>query len=245
MIVLRDEKRIAQLARIGQIASLVGLLALVAGLLVIFLGNNPNIFLYQLAGLVIGFALSQVGLYLSQRYLRRPRPDQVLDKAAGKLARKDGRLYHYLLPAPHVLLLPVGVVVLVAKYQSGRISVQGDRWTQAGIGMRRFFGREWLGNPTREAEAQAAKVAAMIKAAAPAADVPVLPVIVFTTENIPSLDVKESRIPATHFSKLAAVLRQQTQALKPLPKADYDAVRAAFDAKAAHLLEATVDADAE
>ena len=50
MIVLRDEKRIAQLARIAQIASLVGLLALVAGLLVIFLGENPNIFLYQLAG---------------------------------------------------------------------------------------------------------------------------------------------------------------------------------------------------
>ena len=45
MIVLRDEKRIAQLARIAQIASLVGLLALVAGLLVICLGENPNIFL--------------------------------------------------------------------------------------------------------------------------------------------------------------------------------------------------------
>ena len=246
MIVLRDEKRIAQLARIAQIVSLVGRLALVAGLLVIFLGENPNIFLYQLGALVFGFGLSQIGLYLSQRYLRRPRPDQVLDKAAGKLARKDGRLYHYLLAAPHVLLLPVGVVVLVAKYQGGRISVQGDRWTQGGIGMRRFFGREGLGNPTREAEAQVARMTAMIKEAAPnAAGVPVLPVIVFTTENIPSLDVKESRIPATHFSKLSAVLRQQTQTLKPLPKADYDALRAAFDAKAAHLLEATIDADAE
>ena len=245
MIVLRDEKRIAQLARIGQIASLVGLLALVAGLLVIFLGNNPNVFLYQLAGLVIGLVLSQVGLSLSHRYLRRPRPDQVLDKAAGKLARKDGRLYHYLLPAPHVLLLPVGVVVLVAKYQSGRISAQGDRWTQAGIGMRRFIGREGLGHPTREAEAQVAKMTAMIKEAAPTADVPVIPVIVFTTENIPSLDVKESRLPATHYAKLSTVLRQQTQSLKPLAKADYDAVRAAFDAKDAHLLEATVDADAE
>jgi hypothetical protein len=41
------------------------------------------------------------------------------------------------------------------------------------------------------------------------------------------------------------VLRQQTQTLKPLPRADYDALRAAFDAKAAHLLEETVDADAE
>jgi hypothetical protein len=246
MKVLRDEKRIAQLARLGQIASLLGLLALVAGLLFIFMSDNPNVFLYQLVALVVGFGLSQVGLYLAHRYLRRPRMDQVLDKSAGKFARKDGRLYHYLLPAPHVLLLPVGVVVLVAKYQGGRISVQGDRWTQGGIGMRRFFGREGLGNPTREAETQAAKMTAMIEAVAPAAaDVPVLPVIVFTMPNLETLDLKESRIPATHAAKLSVVLRQQTQTLKPLPRADYDALRAAFDAKAAHLLEETVNADAE
>ena len=321
MIVLRDEKRIARLARAAQIISLVGLLVLVAGLLIIFFSRDTRIFLFQLAALVIGFALSQVGLYLSHRYVRRPRPDQVLDKAAGKFARKDGRLYHYLLPAPHVLLLPTGVVVLLAKYQNGQISAHGDQWRQAGLGMRRYFGREglgnptreaeamtakvaalvkeaaptadvpvlpaphvlllpagvvvllakyqngqisahgdqWrqaglgmrryfgregLGNPTREAEAMTAKVAALVKEAAPTADVPVLPVIVFTTQNIDNLDVKESRIPATHFSKLSAVLRQQTMGLKPLPRADYEAVRAAFDAKATHLLEETVDADA-
>ncbi len=244
MIVLRDEKRIARLARAAQIISLVGLLVLVAGLLIIFFSRDTRIFLFQLAALVIGFALSQVGLYLSHRYVRRPRPDQVLDKAAGKFARKDGRLYHYLLPAPHVLLLPTGVVVLLAKYQNGRISAHGDQWRQAGLGMRRYFGREGLGNPTREAEAMTAKVAALVKEAAPSAEVPVLPVIVFTTQNIDDLDVKESRIPATHFSKLSAVLRQQTMGLKPLPRADYEAVRAAFDAKATHLLEETVDADA-
>jgi len=244
MIVLRDEKRIARLARTAQIISLVGLLVLVAGLLIIFFSRDPRVFLFQLAALVIGFALSQVGLYLSHRYVRRPRPDQVLDKAAGKFARKDGRLYHYLLPAPHVLLLPTGVVVLLAKYQNGNISAHGDQWRQAGLGLRRYFGREGLGNPTREAEAMTAKIAALVKEAAPSAEVPVLPVIVFTTQNVDNLDVKESRIPATHFSKLSPVLRQQTMGLKPLPRADYEAVRAAFDAKATHLLEETVDADA-
>ena len=249
MIVLRDEKRIAQLARVGQITSLVGLLVLVGGLLIIFFSQNPNIFLFQLAALVVGFALSQVGLGLSHRYVRRPRMDQVLDRSVGKFARKDGRLYHYLLPAPHVLLLPSGVVVLLAKYQTGRISAQGDQWRQTGLGLRRYFGRESLGNPTREVEKQTAKVAALIEAAAPTAgDVPILPVIVFTTPNLDSLEVKESRIPATHAAKLSAVLRQHTTTWKPLPKADYDAVRAAFDAQAGHLLEERVedsgDADA-
>lgn len=241
MIVLRDEKRIAQLARLGQYVSLAGLLVLVAGLLIIFFSQNPNVFLFQLAALGVGFALSQVGLHLSHRYVRRPRIDQVLDKASGKFGRKDGRLYHYLLPAPHVLLLPIGVVVLVAKYQTGRISAQGDQWRQTGLGLRRYIGREGLGNPTREAEAMVAKMKAMLQEVAPSADIPVLPVIVFTTEKLEGLDVKESRIPATHFSKLSAVLRQQTQGLKPLPPGDYEAVRAAFDATAAHLLEETVD----
>ena len=92
MKVLRDEKRIAKLARLGQIASLLGLVALVVGLLFIFMSENPNVFLYQLVALVVGFGLSQVGLYLAHRYLRRPRMDQVLDKSAGKFARKDSRL---------------------------------------------------------------------------------------------------------------------------------------------------------
>lgn len=243
MIVLRDEKRIARLGRLAQLTSLAGLAVLVVGLLFIFFSTDPIVFVYQLAALVVGYVLSQVGLFLAHRYLRRPRPDQAIDKAAGKFARRDGRLYHYLLPAPHVLLLPSGLVVLVAKYQSGRITAQGDTWTQKGLGMRRYFGREGLGNPSREAAAQVAKMAAFVEEAAPeAADAPILPVIVFTVPNIDSLDVKESRIPAAHISKLSPALRGATAQLKPLPQAQYNALRAALDARAAHLLEETVDA---
>ncbi len=242
MVVLRDEKRIAQLARLAQILSFAGLGALVAGLLFVFLSEDPNVFYYQLIALVVGFTLSQIGLHFAHRYLRQPRMDETLDKAAGKFAKRDGRLYHYLLPAPHVLLLPAGVAVLTAKFQNGRISAEGDNWRQAGLGLRRFFGRETLGNPSREAEAQTAKVTAFIEEHAPAAaGVPVFPIIVFTSPNIASLEVKESRIPAVHASKLSGALRQRTINLKPMPREQYDALRAAFDARAEHLIEAQVD----
>lgn len=246
MIVLRDEKRIARLARLAQIFSFLGLGILVAGLLFIFLSENPNVFLFQLVALVGGFVFSQIGLHFAHRYLRRPRMDQVLDKAAGKYARRDGRLYHYLLPAPHVLLLTTGVAVLTAKFQTGRITANGDTWQQTGLGMRRFFGREGLGNPTREAEEQAAKMVAYIKEHAPAAaDAPVFPIIVFTAPNIASLEVKESRIPAVHAAKLSGALRQRSINLKPLPQEQYNALRAAFDAPAAHLIEETVETSEE
>ena len=247
MIVLRDEQRIARLGRLAQILSLAGLGALVVGLVIIFVfDDQANVFLYQLLALLVGYSLSQIGLHYAHRYLRQPRMDVVLDRAASKFARKDGRLYHYLLPAPHVLLLPTGVAVLTAKFQNGRISANGDNWQQTGLGMRRFFGREGLGNPTREAEAQVGKMAEFILEHAPAAaNAPLFPIIVFTAQNIAALDVKESRVPAVHASKLSGALRQQSINLKPLPKEQYDALRAAFDAQAVHLLETTVEESGE
>jgi hypothetical protein len=136
--------------------------------------------------------------------------------------------------------------VLNAKFQTGKISAQGDAWRQTGLGMRRFFGRENLGNPTREVEAMTARMQAFIQENAPAAaGAPLFPIIVFTAKNVDELDVKESRIPAVHASKLTSALRQYTINLKPLPRADYEALRAAFDAKAGHLIEAQVDESAE
>jgi hypothetical protein len=242
MVILRDDKRIARLARLAQLLSLGGLAALVVGLLFIFISDDPNVFLYPLGALVVGYTLSQIGLHLAHRYLRQPRMDQVLDRAVSKAARNDGRLYHYLLPAPHVLLLSTGIFVLVAKFQTGRISADGDAWTQAGLGLRRFFGREGLGNPTREAEAQTAKLAEFLKKAAPdVAGVPIFPIIVFTAQNIENLDVKGSRIPAMHHSKLNTYLRQQKDKQKSLQRADYESLKAAFDAQGAHLIEATAE----
>jgi hypothetical protein len=238
MVVIRDDERIARLARAARILSTAGLAALIVGLLFIFLRDDPNVFVYQLIALGVGFTLSQFGLALAHRYLRVPRIDLALDKAAGKFARKDARLYHYVLPAPHVLLLPSAVVVLVAKFQNGRISADGDTWRQAGIGMRRIVGREGLGNPTREAEAMVARMSAFIEEAVPSAEsAPVIPIIVFTAQNIDSLDVKNSRIPAVHTSKLTGALRQHTINLKPMPQEIYDALRTAFDAKAGRLVE--------
>jgi hypothetical protein len=52
-------------------------------------------------------------------------------------------------------------------------------------------------------------------------------------------------LPAVHAAKLSNVLRQQTINLKPLPRAEYEALRAAFDAQAGHLIEETVAESAE
>ena len=238
MVIIRDEERIDRMRRISKYLSFIGMGALLIGLILVFT-NVENVFLYQLIALAVGWLLSQVGIYLAHRYLRRPRPDEMLDEAVKGVAR-DARFYHYLLPAPHVLVLTSGIVVLVAKWQGGNISVEGDKWKQTGLGLRKFFGQEQLGNPTREAETMVEAVANYIRKHAPEVEeVPIAALIVFTGKGAQKLDLKRSRIPALHYTKVKGYLRQKKRP-ELMPKEDYEAIRAAFDKQAAHLIESEV-----
>lgn len=231
MIVLRDEARIERLKKASQYISLVGFLLLIGALILGFV--NPERYLWlQVAALPIGWLMSQIGLYLAHRYLRNPRPDEVLDQALRKVVRQ-GRMYHYLLPAPHVLLTPAGPIVFVTKFQTGRISADGDRWQQRGAGIfRKLFSQESLGNPAKEAERYVRALAGYIDRHAPEVEeVPVGAIIVFTSKNIAELDVENSSIPAMHHTKLRGYLKQQGPG-EPLPQATYEALREAFDKKA-------------
>lgn len=242
MVIIRDDKKIARYRKIGQIFSFAGMAVLIGGMILVFFGDPQRVFWLQILALLAGWLLSQIGIYLAQRYLRRPRPDEVLDEALARVAR-DGRMYHYLLPAPHVLLLPTGIVILVAKYQGGNISVEGDKWKQTGMGLRRFFGQEGLGNPTREAENSVAAVAGFLKKHAPEVEeVPIGPLIVFTGQGKQQLDLKGSTIPAMHYTKVKGYLKQHKGAEK-MPPADYEAIRAAFDHKAGPVVEMEVKDD--
>ena len=236
MIILRDEQRIQRLRKIGQYISFLGMGILLAGLAIIFWGNE-NAVLYQLVALSAGWAISQIGIYLGHRYGRDPRADEVLDEVLKHVAR-DGRIYHYLLPAPHVLLVPSGVIILHTKYQSGEITADGGKWNQKGAGLRKYFGQEGLGNPSKEVDRLVSAMANYIRKNSPEIDeVPMAPIIVFTTKNIKGLDVKNSDIPAMHYTKLKGFLRQQKNSLPSMPEGEYEALRAAFDMKASHVIE--------
>lgn len=235
MIILRDDQRIARLKRVSQVTSFVGMGALLAGLFLVFLPETENLFFYQLLALFSGWMLSQIGIYLGHRYLREPRPDEVLDEVLRKVAR-NGRIYHYLLPAAHVLLIPTGIIVFVTKYQSGNITVEGEKWKQTGMGLRRFFGQERLGDPTREAAMSVEAVASYLNKHAPTVEeVPIGAMVVFTSKGNKNLDLKNSTMPAMHYTKIKGYLRQQKRET-PIPEADFQAIQAAFDKKATHLL---------
>ncbi|MFZ1400084.1 MAG: hypothetical protein WAS33_24490, partial [Candidatus Promineifilaceae bacterium] len=113
---------------------------------------------------------------------------------------------------------------------------EGDKWKQSGLGLRRFFGQERLGNPSREAALSIEALASFLNKNAPSVEeVPIAAMIVFTAKGNKNMDLKNSSIPAMHYTKVKGYLRQQKQEA-PMPEADYAAIKAAFDKKASHLL---------
>ncbi len=242
MIILRDEKRIKRMGLFAKIMSYGGMGILLIGLVLVFIIDDfERVILFQMGALFVGWLAAQVGIYLMPRYVRSPRPDEILDEALKKVA-KNGRLYHYLLPAPHVLLTPQGVILFNLRPNIGKISVDGDDWHQSGGFFKRFLGQEPIGNPSKEVEKMVEAMGNYIRQSAPSVEeVPIGALIVFTSKGATELDLKESRLPALHYTKVKGFLRQQKR--DPLPKADYEALLAAFDEKVGDLDETIYEGD--
>ena len=235
MEILRDEEYVAKQKKRSQRASLIGFVFLLGGFVLVFI-NIQNLLLFQLLALLVGFTLSQYGIYLAHRFNRSPRPDEILDEAVKKAARGE-QMYHYVLPSPHVLLTKAGPIVFVLKYQVGNIVANENNWKQTGIGFRRYFGQEGLGNPSKDAEKAIAALAGYIKANIPdLLEVPVGAIIVFTSKDIKNLDVDDADFPAMHYSKVKGFLRQKSTSSEPMSKEKYDALQAAFDLTASESL---------
>jgi hypothetical protein len=235
--IIRNEKRIKRLRLTGQIGSVVGLTVLIVGFLIGFRSEQPEQFFgIQLISLLVGWVLAQVSLSLNNKYGRTPRVDEVLDKAIRGIDNK-ARLYHYVLPAPHVLLTRSGPIILVGQPQSGTISVnEKGRWRQKRKGLLGFLGREGLGNPSREAEIRVSALANFIRKNAPEIEeVPLAAVIVFTSDKLDDLDVEHSPVPALPHGKLKGFMRKQLN--DRLPPELYARLREIFDEAAGDLVE--------
>jgi len=221
-------KLVNQGKRFGKIASLVGLGILIAGLVVSF--RTPMIWLAY-GCLIVGFILSNIGIYLANRWVREPRADQTLTKVL-KGFDNQYALYNYYLPAQHVLLTPTGVIVFVVKPQNGEIRCEGNRWRhKLTIGrVLRFLTEEGLGNPTQEARQETESLQRLIRKHVTEGDVPVSAFIVFTSQDEKlRLEVVNPAIPVLRLRELKERMRKLSKG-KPIPTEIQQKLTEAFDA---------------
>ena len=209
MKLVTNDKLIKRNSRLGQIATIAGLLILVGGMFISF--RYPQYAGFSWVALLAGFALSQIGLYFGNRWGRHPRPDELLDQGLKGL-NDQYTFYHYMTPAAHLLVGPSGLWVLLPYYQVGKIVYEKNRWKQKGGGfMQRYlraFAQEGIGRPDLEAPAEAEAVVKFLNKRLPERDIPnPVTALVFTNEKA-DLEVDNAPILTVPVKKLKEAVRK-------------------------------------
>lgn len=184
MNIITNERLIQRNARIGQITSITGLLVLAGGMYISF--TRQELFLVSVLALLVGFGLSQIGIYFGNRWGRRPRPDEMLDAALKGLDDRYS-LFHYTTPTSHLLVGPAGVWVLMPRHQGGKITYDEGkgRWRQKGGNWYlKIFAQESLGRPDLEMGAEIHSITSYLGDRLTEKDVPdIQAALILTNEN--------------------------------------------------------------
>lgn len=209
MKIIKNDKLIQRNGKIGQYTSLGALVVLGLGMYISF--SRPELFTYSIVCLVVGFIMTQVGMYMGNRWGRSPRPDEKFD-AGLKGLHSDFNMFHYSSPVSHLLVGPSGIWVLIPYHQKGKASYVKNRWKMTGGGFMqgymRIFGQESLGRPEIDAETE---VRTLNKFFAKNLDGTFSPeiksILVFTNDEV-EVDAGDSPIPAMKLKQLKEFLRQ-------------------------------------
>lgn len=220
MRIVANEKLIRRNAKIGQYASVGGLAILAGGMYVSF--RYPEQVGLAWLALLVGFILSQVGLYYGNRWGRRPRPDERFNEALKGL---DDRytIYHYLKPTHHLLLGPAGIWVLLPRHQTGKIIYEKNRWKQKGGGFiqgyLRLFAQEGIGRPDLEVNVEVENVSQFLQKQLPDEQFPVPQAALVFTSDKTEIDesTSEAPTPTLQAQKLKELIRKsaKTSGLTP------------------------------
>lgn len=228
MRVTTNEKFIRRRGRLGMYGSLAGLGVLVVGFVASF---QQDLVWVSLLAIALGFVLAQFGNYSLRRWGRSPRPDQVIEAACKGF---DDRYHYYAwcLPVPYVLLSPQGVYVFTVRDQGGQVWVNGAQWRSKFTLSRLLlaFAQEGLGNPSSEAEENAARLTGWVKSKLPDLTFEAQPVVVFINDKV-QLQVNEPTVPVLEAKGLKKWLRGAGRGTN-LKLTDYKALEELFNAEA-------------
>jgi hypothetical protein len=224
MKIIKNDKLIKRNSKIGQWTSMIALALLAISMYISF--TKPELFFWAIAALLLGFILTQVGMYFGNRWGRSPRSDEKLD-AGLKGLTKEFSLYHWASPVPHLLVGPAGILILLPNNQRGQVTYRKNRWRLRGGGFlqgyMRIFGQEGIGRPDLEADAQ---IQTLTKALSKdlEGEVPEInALLVFTMDDV-QFDIEDSRFPVIPLKKLKDYIRQRTKE-KPISVQELEKVK--------------------
>lgn len=161
--------------------------------------------------MVMGLLTAMVGVYYANRWVRKPRPEAVLDNELKSLSNSYC-LYHYAhKAADHLLLTPYGLTVLETVNLEGRFVYRNGRWREyMKLGRAiRYIVEEHLGNPIKAAlSAQEYLRHELTEKIDGGEAVPVNAIVVFTHPRC-VLELEETPIPVVKADHLKRAIPQK------------------------------------
>jgi hypothetical protein len=215
MKIIKNETLIKRNAKIGGWTSIAALVVLGLGMYISF--TRPELFTYSLLALLLGFTLTQIGMYLGNKFGRSPRPDEKLD-AGLKGLQNEFVIYHYTTPVSHLLVGPGGVWVIKPYHQRGQVTFKKNRWRLSGGGFlqnyMRIFGQEGLGRPDMEIESDIRVLKKELAKKMDDSEIPEInALLVFTNDDV-EIDTENAPIPAMKLKQLKEFMRQKAKEKK-------------------------------
>lgn len=229
MKIIKNEPLIKRNSKIGQWSSLAGVIVLVIGMYLTL--QRPELFNYALIALLVGFVLTQVSIFLGNRFGRSPRPDESLD-AGLKGLPGDYNLYHFIAAVPHLLVGPAGIWVLKPYRQAGKVAYKNHRWKMGGGGFMqsymRLFGQEGIGRPEGEADSDIKSVRKdLARRLGDDNAPPVNAMLVFLNQDV-EIEAADSPLPALRLRQIKDFLRQRAKD-QPLGVLDIQRIKSALE----------------
>ena len=207
MEVFVNERKVKVGTEIGRWGSLGGLVVLIAGMVISI--RRPELVWATMLSLLVGFLLSVVGAYHMNHWTRTPRADQVLSQELKGISNRY-HLYHYLLPASHVMLGPAGLFVFRACLQEGPVSYDGKKWRNKRKLWQRlgFSGQDALGDPIRDVTDEIRILHGWLGKRLADERIPeIFGFVVFVRDDV-ELNVDETEIPVIEHKQIKAHIRR-------------------------------------
>ena len=209
MKIVANNKMIRRNKRIGNFTTIGSLVVLGLGLYVSFTAQTSDGFTWSMVCLILGFLMSQVGIFFGNRWGRSPRPDELITNALKGLDDKY-ILYHYMTAVSHLLVGPAGVWILLPFQQQGsitydpakkRLNQKGGNWYM------KLFAQEGIGRPDQEVTSSIDELNKFIKKEGEVPGLPEPEAVVVFVHPKSNVNAGNAYFPALHVEKLKDFIR--------------------------------------
>ncbi|MFP4321091.1 MAG: hypothetical protein ACLFTK_01415 [Anaerolineales bacterium] len=135
---------------------------------------------------------------MTNLWVREPAPWKALREGLKGIGN-DAVLYHYLMPADHVLVNSAGIFAITTRFQDRPQKIVDDKWENRS-GILTYMRQEQLGDPTREAKLKAKQTEVFLQELLQDDSIEVQPLVVFTHPRASVEMEGEQTIPVLYAS---------------------------------------------